>query len=156
MFCEKCGSNNPVGAKSCAMCGEKMPDTKDGNGFKDILSCEVPKTGSDGGVSNKSVEKLEKKLNNVIKAEKRLFILTFASIALSLILLISLVIVGLSNSYALEEHINEYNNVSKKTEKVDEKSQPNESTTDNPINIDIEDIEKTLENIGESINSKTN
>lgn len=156
MFCEKCGSNNHVGATNCSKCGEKMPETEGGNGFMDILSYEVPNGNVRNNADDKSVQKLEKKINNLIQAEKRLFILSFASIALSVILLISLVVVGLNNSATLEEHSDNIHMLDNKVDDLSKKNEKNNETDEEKNSLDMKKIEEGIKDIGNSLGSKAN
>lgn len=159
MFCEKCGSNNPVGAVVCSKCGEKMPATEGGNGFKDILSMDVPVAASQPASTNsadyKTVQKLEHKINRVVQAEKKLVILSLISIIVSAILIIALIFVSSSSNENYDMIIdgykkleNKYDKLAEQVDSVEQKFKEYNGEEVQPSNEIIDKTTKWLENFG--------
>jgi len=85
MICEKCGSNNPKNSAVCTKCGAKMPNTEICGGFADILSYKGPVSvdANVNGVDDKTIQKLERKVNAALQTGRKLTVLTFVSLAIS-------------------------------------------------------------------------
>ena len=94
MICEKCGSNNPKNSEVCTKCGAKMPTTEICGGFADILSYKGPAAApvAGSGVDEKTIQKLERKVNVALETSRKLTILTFISLAFCMIMLVCFIV----------------------------------------------------------------
>ena len=98
MICEKCGSNNPKNSAVCTKCGANMPTTEICGGFADILSYNGPASSvtNVSGIDEKTIQRLERKVNAALATSRKLTILTFISLAFCVILLVCFILTSCS------------------------------------------------------------
>ena len=93
MLCEKCGKNNPAGAEKCLICGAGMPSREGCGGFGDVLSYEKSNSqevniiGSkeNAMTDNSETPKLTKKVNKLVKNNKKMMLIMLAAVLIGLV-----------------------------------------------------------------------
>ena len=114
MFCDNCGKNNTNAARKCVHCGAPLAGGFATSGFSDILSYK-PETSaypspSSGGVSEDMVRSVGIKANQAIRAAEKAKLYSLVSVAVSVILLITTIIVAATTNKAVNKVENDFYN----------------------------------------------
>ena len=116
MFCDNCGKSNAKGVSKCAYCGSDMPKVSDSGGFSDILTFkgpEIPASYDSAPVVNDSVERVSEidmkrlidKSDEIFKNTKFSLIAICASILISVIALVSVILMKSSVTELQEDYV---------------------------------------------------